>query len=48
MEFVLNNWELIALAITVVVAVTPTEKDNNIWSRVKNVLGAYVSKVKKK
>lgn len=42
MEFVVQNWESIALAIGVIVAITPTEKDNNVWSRVKNLLGKFM------
>ena len=34
----LNNWELICLTITTLFAVTPTEKDDTVMSRIKNIL----------
>lgn len=46
MEFVAQNWELIALAISAIVAITPTEKDDNVWKRVKNLLGKFVKRKK--
>ena len=38
------NWEYIVMAVTGIVALTPTDKDDNIWARVKNVLGKLLGK----
>lgn len=38
-NWLVSNWEFIAMIITGIVALTPTDNDNNAWERVKNLVG---------
>lgn len=45
-EWFVVNWPYIVMVVGGVVALTPTEKDDNVWARVKNVVGKYMKKNK--
>lgn len=46
-DFTTDNWEIIALIVTGIVALTPTEKDNTVWDRAKNIITLIIKSKKK-